>query len=185
MIRNPFGGNAFGNGLSPSFQTPLPQPGFGQFSNVRGFYNGGAPFPGGNVFPAGGAVFPPRSFSPGPMGGQFGPGFGVPLAPGNGFVNQQIPFPFGQQQQPPWIDPNYFGSGVYDRPRSRHSSRHRSKSRHRRGSSSSSSDDERHRRGSPFAGPGIQYQNLQPFQNIPPLPPRAGSPNLPFQRPVW
>lgn len=204
ILRNPFGGNAFGSGLPAPFPGQLPQQGFGQFGNPGAFYNGGMPFQGGNMFPAGGAGFPPRSFSSGPMGGgfpprsfspgpmgggQFGSGFGVPIMPGNGFMNQQIP--------PPFVEPNQFGSGDYNRPRSRHASRHRSKSRGRRGSASSSSDDEYRRRGSPFAGPGNPYQNMQPylnmqpypnmqpFQNMPPLSPRAGSPVIPPRRPVW
>ncbi len=115
------------------------------------------------------------------MGGQFGSGFGAPLVPGTGFMNQQIPFP-SEQVQSSFGNPNYFGSGSYDRPRSRRSSRRRSKSRHR---DSSSSNDERHRRGSPFAGPETPYQNLQPFQNIPPLPPRIGSPVIPPRMPMW
>jgi hypothetical protein len=124
------------------------------------------------MFPANGAVFPSQSFSPGPMGGQFGAGFGAPLIPGSGFGNQSVPFPSGPQQ-PPFSDPNQFGSGAYGRPRSRH----RSQSRRRRSRSSSSSDDERYHGGSPFAGPGIPYNNPQPYENVPPRPgsPFAGS----------
>jgi len=119
------------------------------------------------------------------MGGQFGAGFGAPLAPGNGFMNQQMPLPAGQFE-PGFVDPNYFGSGAYGRPRSRRSSRRRSKSRRRRGSGSSSSADERYPQGSPYTGAGVPYQNSQPFQNMPPLfAPRPGSPVIPPQTPVW
>jgi hypothetical protein len=184
MIRNPFGGNAFGNGLAGPFPGPLPQPGFGQYGNAGGYYNGNIPFQGGNMFPAGGVVFPPRSFSPGPMNGQFGPNFGGPLIPpGNGYMNQQIPYPLGPQQME-FVEPNHFGSGAFGRPRSRH----RSTSRHRRrrhSRSSSPSDDELNPRGSPFAGPEISYQNLPPFQNVPPLFPQRGSPVIPPRRPLW
>jgi hypothetical protein len=132
MNRNPFGGNAFGSGMAGLYPNPLSQPGFGQFGqfgNAGGYFNGSIPFQGGNMFPAGvnGVVLPPRSFSPGPMNGPFVPGFGVPIAPVNGFMNQPIPFPSGPQQ-PPFFEPNQFGSGSYGRPRSRHGSRHRSNS---------------------------------------------------------
>jgi hypothetical protein len=118
------------------------------------------------------------------MGGQFGAGFGAPLVPGNGFMNQQNPFPSGQYE-PAFVEPNHFGSGAYGRPRSRRSSRHRSKSRRRRGSASSSSDDERYPQGSPYAGAGVPYQNVQPFQNPPLFAPRVVSPVIPPQTPVW
>ena len=184
MFRNPFGGNAFNGGLVGPFPGPLPQQGFGQFGNVGGYFNGGVPYQGGNMFPAGGVVLPPRSYSPGPMNGQFGPGFDGPIAPGNPFMNQPIQFPSGIQQ-PPFVEPNQFGSGTFGRPRSRPGSRHRSKSRRRRSRSSSSSDDERNPRGSPFAGPGIPYQNMQQFPNFVPLSPRAGSPVIPPRVPLW
>jgi len=188
MIRNPFGGNAFGSGLvGPySYSAPVSQPGFGQFGNAGGYFNGGIPFQGGNMFPAGsnGVVLPPRSFSPGPMNGPFVPGYGVPVAPGNGFMNQPIPFP-SAPQQPPYFEPNQFGSGTFGRSRSRHGSRHRSKSRGRRSRSPSSSEDEYDPRGFPFTGPGVPYQNLQPFQNMPPRSPRAGSPVIPPRVPLW
>jgi hypothetical protein len=137
---------------------------------------------GGQFGPVNGVVFPPRSFSPGPMnGGQFGPGFGAPVIPGGGYGNQPMPFPSGPQQ-PPFVEPNHFGSGTYEGPRSRRSSRHRSGSRRRRRSRSpsSSSDDERRGRGSPYAGPGIPYNNASLYQNVPLLPPRSGSPVLPY-----
>ena len=175
LIRNPFGGNTFGNGLAG----PFPQPNFGQFGSSGAFFNGGIPFQGNNMnmFPTGnGVVLPPRSYSPGPISGPFGPSFGTPFVAGNGFINQ-----------PPFGEPTYFGSGSYDRPRSRHGSRHRSKSgrRRRHSRSSSSSDDEYRGRGSPFAGPGVPYENLQPFPNVVPLSPRAGSPNIPPRVPLW
>jgi hypothetical protein len=218
MIRNPFGGNAFGSGLVGPYpySAPVSQPGYGQFGNAGGYFNGGIPFQGGNMFPAGsngvvlpprsfspgpmngpfvpgfgipvapgnGVVLPPRSFSPGPMNGPFVPGYGVPVAPGNGFMNQPIPFPSGPQQ-PPYFEPNQFGSGTFGRSRSRHGSRHRSKSRGRRSRSPSSSEDEYDPRGFPFTGPGVPYQNLQPFQNMPPRSPRAGSPVIPPRVPLW
>lgn len=139
-----------------------------------------------NMFPSGnGVVLPPRSFSPGPVSSPFGPGFGTPLVPGNGFINQPIPFPMGMGgQQPSFGEPTYFGSGSYDRPRSRHRSKSRSR-RRRHSRSSSSSDDEYRGRGSPFAGPGMPYENLQPFPNVVPLSPRAGSPVIPPRVPLW
>jgi hypothetical protein len=121
------------------------------------------------------------------MGGQFGSGFGAPLVPGNGFMNQQSPYPF-EQVQHLFGEPNYFGSGAFGRSRSGHSSRHRSSSRRRRhrSRSPSSSDDERRRRDLPFSGPEVPYQNVQPFQNNPPLfAPQPVSPVIPPQAPVW
>lgn len=159
----------------------MPQPSFGQFGNAGGYFNGNIPFQGNNMFPQGnGMVLPPRSYSPGPISGPFGPSFGTPLMPGNGFMNQPTPFPVGPQQ-PPFVEPNHFGSGAFGRPRSRH----RSKSRRRHSRSSSSSDDEYRGRGSPFAGPGVPYENLQPFPNMVPLSPRAGSPVIPPRVPLW
>jgi len=173
---NPFGGNPFGGGFPQQFPGSFPQQGFGQFSSGGRFPNAGVPMQGG-VFQGGAPFLPPPGFSSPPIGGQFGQGFGFPPAPG-GFGYQQ--FPYGPQfppGQPPYGNPNYFGSGSYGRPRSRHSSRRRSKTRrHRSSSSSSSSSDEHPNRGSPFGGRGNPYANIQPFSNMPPIPPRGGSP---------
>ncbi|CAF4583515.1 unnamed protein product [Rotaria sp. Silwood1] len=182
--KNSFGGNAFDNGMIPQYSGRLPQSGYGQFNNPAGYFNTSGPFPAGNAMP--GAAFPPTGFTSPPIIAPFGPGFNGPIMYGGGFVNPQMPFPYGQQ--PPFVGPSSFGSGAYSRSRSRHSSRHRSKSRGRRGSRSpSSGDDERyrHRRGSPFAGPGMPYMNVEPFSNVPPLSPRAGSPVIPPRRPGW
>ena len=115
----------------------------------------------------GGAVLPPRNFSPGPMNNQFGPDFIVPVPSNIAFNNNPVPF---NGIQPPL--PNQFGSGTYDRPRSRR----RSKSRRRRSSrssSSSSSDDDYRRRNASSNRNNAQYQNLQPFPHIPPVSPAA------------
>lgn len=121
------------------------------------------------------------------MGGQFGQGFGFPATPGGGFGYPQPPFggQLSPGQQPPYGNQNYFGSGGYGRPRSRHSSRRRSHSRRRQTSSSSSDDDNRYNRGPPFGGPGNPYANVQPFPNMPPVSPRGGSPLIPPRRPAW
>ncbi|CAF3374935.1 unnamed protein product [Rotaria sp. Silwood2] len=184
MFRNPFGGNTFDQGMMRQYSGPLHQPGYGQFGNAGGYFNASGPFPAGSVMP--GIAYPPAGFTSPPVINPFGSGFNGPMMPNGGFVNPQVPFPYGQQ--PPFVDPNHFGSGAYNRSRSRHSSRHRSKSRGRRGSRSpSTSDNERHHhgRGSPFAGPGMPYVNLEPYPNVPPLSPRAGSPVIPPRRPGW
>lgn len=166
---------------------------YGPFPNPS-FYNGNVPFPNNNMLPGG--VYPPSGFPPAPMPPQFRPGFEGPLPYNNGAFNNQ-PYPYNYGQTPPMINPSYFGSGYYKKPRSRHGSRHRSHSRGRRSrsSSSSSSDDERrHRgRGSPFAAPVGVYNNLEPYPIPPPIPPRmgspfmprVGSPLLPAQGPMW
>jgi hypothetical protein len=125
------------------------------------------------------------------MGGKFGQGVGFPSGPG-GFGYPQSPYApqFLPGQQPPFVNPNYFGSGSYGQPRSRHSSRHssrhRSKSRRRRRtSSSSSSDDEPHNRRSPFGGRSNPYANVHPFPNIIPGSPLGDSPVIPPRQPVW
>jgi hypothetical protein len=210
VLRNSFG---FGGGLPQQFSGPFPQQGFGQLGSGGGFFNSGPQFPGGNAF-SGGSPFPggmpfsggspfqgvnafpggnpfssplpPSGFPSGPIGSPFGQGFGFPAGSG-GFGYQPQPFgsPFFPGQQPPFANQNYFGSGSYGQPRSRHSSRRSSKSRRRRTSSSSTSSDENSGRGSPFFNPGNPYVNLQPFPNMPPVPPRVASPLIPPQRPIW
>jgi len=201
------GGNPFG-GMQPQFPGSFPAPqGFGQFGNSGGFFGGNAGFPGANPFaggaqfPSGGGFpgagfpgtgFPPQGFpvtgfppsSPGafPQGG-----FGFPQGAG-GFGGLQPPYaPFSQGPvPPPFGNENYFGSGNYGRPRSRHSSRHRSGSRRRhRRSSSSSSGDDRPEHGVFGGRVPPQYNNFQPFPNVAPLSPRGGSPVIPPRRPVW
>ncbi|CAF0983127.1 unnamed protein product [Rotaria sordida] len=174
--------------MMSQYSGPLHQPGYGQFGNTGGYFQSSGPFPAGSVMP--GAGFSSAGFSSSPMISPYGSGFSGPMMHGGGFVNPQVPFSYGQQPQ--FAGPSHFGSGIYDRPRSRHSSRHRSKSRSRRGSRSSSrSDNERRHRGSPFAGPGMPYMNtepymnMEPYSNAPPLSPRAGSPVIPPRRSGW
>ncbi|CAF1350227.1 unnamed protein product [Rotaria sordida] len=195
-VTNPFGGN-------PTFSYPgsFPQQGFGQFGTTGGYFTGGYPYSGGNFFSSGQPLSsPPASGFPAQaIGAQFGQGFTFPQVPSgfgyqpSSFMPQAQPSPYGapfpQEQPSPYGapfpqeqfsygNPNYFGSGSYGRPRSRHSShRRRSRPRHRRSSSSSSSSsDEHRRRGSPFGHPGNYYGNI---------PPRGGSPSIPPRPPGW
>ncbi|CAF2499224.1 unnamed protein product [Rotaria sp. Silwood2] len=193
---NPYGSNPFGVGPSFPYAGAFPQQGFGQFGNTGGFFHSGVPLPGGNFFQGNPPLSPPATgFPPQPIGGQFGQGYSFSSAPG-GFgyppasymppvPQPQFGAPFPPEQYH-YGNQNYFGSGAYGRTRSRsrHSSRHRSKPRHRSRSSSSSSN-ERRRRGSPFGHPGHFYGNASPFANVPPIPPRGGSPIIPPRPPVW
>ncbi|CAF3380554.1 unnamed protein product [Rotaria socialis] len=199
---NPYGGNPF-TGNSP-FQYPgsFPQQDFGQFGNNGGYFNGLGSFPTGNAhqgsFPF--SLNPPTpGFRQTPFNNQFGQGFNFPPASGGSDAYQQSPYmpQFPRASQPPYTPrfpavsqpsyvpsfpleqnqfggSNYFGSGAYGRNRSRRSSRHRSKPRHRSTSSSSSSDDNR-RRGSPFDVADNAFGNVSSYQN---MQPRIGSPLL-------
>ncbi|CAF1226407.1 unnamed protein product [Rotaria magnacalcarata] len=209
-MRNSYGGGLYGSsGFPAQFSGVLPQGSYGNFYNAGVFPNGGVSFPNGNIMR--GSAFPPANFGPSPMPNPFRSGFDGPVVisgAGSGFPNQQYPFNYGPP--PPIVDPNRFGSGSYDRPRSRRASRHRSQSRNRRiPSRSSSSDDEYRRRGSPFVGSEPPHYNMQPYGNAPQrvgspylipragspylvpragspyLIPRAGSPALPSQGPAW
>ncbi|CAF3658444.1 unnamed protein product [Rotaria socialis] len=183
---NSYGGGFYGNsGFPAQFPGVLPQGSYGNFYNTGVFPNGGVSFPNGNIMR--GSAFPPANFGLSPMPNPFRSGFGEPVVingAGGDFPNQQYPFNYGPP--PPIVSPNRFGSGSYERPRSRQASRHRSHSRNRRvrSMSSSSSDDEQRRRGPPFVGPEPPYYNMQPYGNAPQragspyLAPRAGSPYL-------
>ncbi|CAF1150046.1 unnamed protein product [Rotaria sp. Silwood1] len=194
--KNPYGTSFFGVGTSFPYSGTFPQQGFGQYGSTGGFFNSGVPFSGGNIFQSSPPLSPPAvGFPPQSIGAQFGQGFNFPSVP-SGFGYPSAPYmpPIPQPQygapfppEPyPYPDPHHFGSGSYGRTRSRsrHSSRRRSKPRHRSRSSSSSSDEHR-RRGSPFGHPGGFYGNLPPFANVPPIPPRGGSPINSPRPPAW
>jgi hypothetical protein len=189
----------------------MPQTGFGQYGNLGTFPNGGLPFQGGNFY-ANPSTIPSSGYAPASMMTPFSQSFGFTAPPAN-FGYQPPPFmpgysvgqpsqffPGTQPSYSPQVsrtyeEANYFGSGSYGRPRSRHSSRHSSRHRsssrrrHQRTSSSSSNEEpERYhqRTGSPYAARGSPYNNRQSSSNIPSISPRTGSPIPPQSgRPLW
>ena len=166
-FRNTFGVNPYG-GVYPQ-QYYASQGYNNQYGTANGYYNSGIAYPGVSPYATG--------YPSSPYGGQVAQGYGYsipptaygyqqpyyqqqpayPVAPqppfgGHPFSTVQQPLQPYPPQQPPFNNVTYPSNGYYDTPRSRHSSRQRSRGRRQPSSSSSSSSDDQPQRHSPFVG---------------------------------